>query len=55
MLMILNSKGLVKSKEIADIHIGTKAGRYDGYYLEQKSFLLNIHFQSSELASVDMK
>lgn len=74
MLMILNAKGLVKSKEIAEIlevkermvrnykqdlemagiHIGTKAGRYGGYYLEQKSFLPNVHFQSKELAALDM-
>ena len=74
MLMILNAKGLVKSKEIAEIlevkermvrnykqdlemagiHIGTKAGRYGGYYLEQKSFLPNMHFQSTELAALDM-
>lgn len=74
MLMVLNSRGLVKSKEIAEIlevkermvrnykqdlemagiHIGTKAGRYGGYYLEQKSFLPNIEFDSKEIAALEM-
>lgn len=74
MLMILNSRGLVKAKEISEvlevkermirkyktdlemagIHIGTKPGRYGGYYLEQKSVLPNIEFQQRELEALDM-
>lgn len=74
MLMVLNSKGLVKAKELSEIlevkermvrkykldlemagiHIGTKAGRYGGYYLEQKSLLPNIGFQEKEMVALDM-
>lgn len=39
--------------EMAGIHIGTKLGRYGGYYLEQKSFLPNLHFDSNELTALD--
>ena len=74
MLMVLNSRGLVKAKELSEIlevkermvrkyrmdlemagiHIGTKAGRYGGYYLEQKSLLPNIGFQEKEMAALEM-
>ena len=40
--------------EMAGIHIGTKAGRYGGYYLEQKSLLPNVGFDVNEMASLDL-
>ena len=74
MLMILNSRGLVKGKELSEIlevkermvrkykedlemagvHIGTKPGRYGGYYLEQSSILPNIDFDADELNALDI-
>ncbi len=74
MLMILNSRGLVKGKELsailevkermvrkykedlemAGVHIGTKPGRYGGYYLEQSTILPNLDFNADELHALDV-
>lgn len=74
MLMMLNTKPIVQTRELAEvlevsermvrkykqdleiagIHIGTKPGRYGGYFLEQKTILPNVDFQAKEIAALDM-
>ncbi|WP_019240949.1 MULTISPECIES: helix-turn-helix transcriptional regulator [Bacillus] len=40
--------------EMAGIQIGTKPGRYGGYFLEKKSVLPNIEFQEKEITALNM-
>lgn len=40
--------------EMAGLHIGTKPGRYGGYYLEKKSLLPIVEFDQKEMEALDL-